>query len=92
MTRVALLHPLPENIRELTSALIACVQDAKSFDEIRGVIGKAGFTAVFLTPKPEHLRHLEDLNDPHYVSLVKALPEGREIVDYLVSLHIKARK
>ena len=92
VTQLALARPLPENIRQLATALIACVSSAALPEEIALMIERAGFTSVFLTQRPEHLRHLYDWNDPLFVDLVKALPDDRQIVDYVTSLNIIAHK
>ena len=92
ITQIALTRPLPENVRKAVFALIACAASANLPEEITLMIEQAGFTSVLLTPKPEHLRHLQDWNDPLFVDLVKALPNDGEIMDYVVSLNIKARK
>lgn len=89
---LALLKPLPANIRDMAAALVGCVAGAILVDETRGLLEKAGFTAIALTPKPDYVRHMQDWNDPLYRQIAETLPEGEEMADYVVSLFIEARK
>ena len=92
VTQIALVSPLPEDMREPVFALIACAANARLPEEITVTIEEAGFSSVLLTPQPEHLRHLHDWNDPLFIDLVRALPDDREIADFVVSLNINAYK
>lgn len=89
---LALLRPLPENIREMAAALVGCVAGAALVDETRAMLEKAGFTSIVLTPKPEYVRRMQNWNDPLYRQIAEALPQGAEMADYIVSLSIEARK
>ena len=89
---LALLKPLPDNIREMASALVGCVAGAVLVDETRAMLKKTGFTAIALTPKPDYVRSMQDWNDPLYKQIAETLPNGEEIADYVVSLSIAARK
>jgi len=89
---LALLRPLPENVRDMAAALVGCVAGAVLVDETRAMMEKAGLTSVVLTPKPDYVRNMQDWNDPLYVEIARALPQGGEMADYVVSLNIEARK
>ena len=89
---LALLKPLPDNIREMAAALVGCVAGAALVDETRSVLEKAGFKSMVLTPKPDYVRNMQDWNDPLYQEIAKALPQGEEMADYVVSLSIEARR
>jgi SAM-dependent methyltransferase len=89
---LALLKPLPDNIRELTAALLGCVAGAVLMDETRAMLEKTGFTSIVLTPNPDYVRNMQSWNDPLYKQLAETLPEGEEIADYVVSLSIEAKK
>jgi SAM-dependent methyltransferase len=89
---LALLKPLPDNIREMASALVGCVTGAVMVDETRVMLEKTGFTAITLTPKPDYVRNMQDWNDPLYKQITETLPKGGEIADYVVSLSITAQK
>ncbi len=89
---LALLKPLPDNIREMAAALVGCVAGAALVEETRSVLEKAGFKSMVLTPKPDYVRNMQDWNDPLYQEIAKALPQGEEMADYVVSLSIEARR
>jgi SAM-dependent methyltransferase len=89
---LALLRPLPENIREMAEALVGCVAGAMLMDEIRATMEHIGFTSVVLTPKPGYVRSMREWNDPLYRRIAEALPKGEDIADYVVSLDIEPRK
>lgn len=89
---LALLKPLPDNIREMATALVGCVAGAALVEETRSVLEKAGFKSMVLTPKPDYVRNMQDWNDPLYQEIAKALPQGEEMADYVVSLSIEARR
>jgi len=89
---LALLQPLPENIREMAAALVGCVAGAVLVEETRAMLEHIGFTSIVLTPKPDYVRSMQAWNDPLYRQIADALPKGEEIADYVVSLDIEARK
>jgi len=89
---LALLKPLPENIREMAAALVGCVAGAVLVDETRAMLEKTGFTSIVLTPKPDYVRSMQEWNDPLYKQIAETLPKGEEIADYIVSLSIEACK
>ena len=89
---LALLKPLPDNVREMAAALVGCVAGAVLLDETRVMLEKAGFTSIVLTPKPDYVRNMQDWTDPLYRQIAEALPQGEEMADYVVSLDIEARK
>ncbi len=89
---LALLKPLPDNIREMAAALVGCVAGAALVEETRALLEKTGFTSIVLTPNASYVRNMQDWNDPLYKQLAEALPKGGEMADYVVSLSIEARK
>ena len=89
---LALLKPLPDEIRKMAAALVGCVAGAVLVEETRALLEKTGFTSITLTPKTDYVRSMQDWNDPLYKQVAEALPKGEELADYLVSLSIEARK
>jgi len=89
---LALLKPLPDEIRKMAAALVGCVAGAALVEETRALLEKTGFTSITLTPKLDYVRSMQDWNDPLYKQVAEALPKGEELADYLVSLSIEARK
>lgn len=89
---LALLKPLPDDIREMAVALVGCVAGAVLVSETRTMLDEAGFSSIELTPKPDYVRNMQNWNDPLYRQIAEALPKGEEMADYIVSLSIEARK
>ncbi len=89
---LALLQPLPENIRAMASALVGCVAGAILVDEVSQLLETTGFTRVKLTPKPSYIQSMQDWNDPLYAEIAQNLPDKKELADYVVSLSIEAYK
>lgn len=89
---LALLKPLPDNIRAMAAALVGCVAGAMLVEEISALLENTGFTSIVLTPKPDYVRNMQNWNDPLYQQIADSLPYGEELADYVVSLSIEARK
>jgi len=89
---LALLKELPDDIREMATALVGCVAGAVLVEETRTMLEQTGFTSITLTPKPEYVRSMQDWNDPLYKQIAEALPQGEEMAHYVVSLSVEARK
>ena len=89
---LALLQPLPDEVREMAAALVGCVAGAVLVEETRALLEKTGFRSIVLTPKPDYVRRMHEWNDPLYEKIAKTLPEGREMADYVVSLSVEAKK
>lgn len=89
---LALLKPLPDNIRAMAAALVGCVAGAMLVEEISALLENTGFTSIVLTPKPDYVRNMQNWNDPLYQQIADSLPNGEELADYVVSLSIEARK
>jgi len=89
---LALLKPLPDDIREMAAALVGCVAGAVLVEDTRAMLAKTGFRSIVLTPKPDYVRNMQDWNDPLYRQIAETLPKGEEMSDYIVSLSIEARK
>ena len=89
---LALVKPLPENIREMAAALVGCVAGAALVEDTRAMLEAAGFSAIVLTPKPDYVRSMQHWNDPLYRQIGEILREGEELADYIVSLSIEAIK
>jgi hypothetical protein len=89
---LALLRPLPETVRADVEALIGCIAGAVLVDETRRMMEDAGLVEIVLTPKPEYVRTLTDMQDPLYRRIVEKLPTGGTTADFITSLDISARR
>jgi AhpD family alkylhydroperoxidase len=89
---LALLKPLPEEIRNMIESLIGCVAGAVPVDQTRAMAEAAGLVDIQLTPKPGYVDAMMDWNDPLYREIVQHLPEGAKAGDYVTSLDVAAGK
>lgn len=89
---LALLKPLPKKVRASVEALVGCVAGAVLVDEIRGQAKAAGLTAIQLQAKAAYVDGMVSANDPLYAGILKRLPKGAKLGDYITSLDITARK
>jgi len=89
---LALLQPLPAAVRESVNALVGCVAGAVLVEETGRMAREAGLADVALTPKPGHVDAMFASDDPLYREVLKSLPAGLKVADYVVSLEVTARK
>jgi len=89
---IALLEPLPEKVKKSAAALVGCIAGAVLVNETEAMIKSAGLVNIQLTPKSYNMEILEGCNDPLYGAVSEALPKGRKISDYVVSMDITALK
>ncbi|MGI6639489.1 MAG: arsenite methyltransferase [Desulfobulbus sp.] len=89
---LALLKPLPKGIRNMAEALVGCVAGALLVEETKTLLEQVGFSSIELTPKPDYVRHMQSWNNSLYATIAQALPPGRELADYVISLSIAAQK
>ncbi|HRX87785.1 MAG TPA: methyltransferase domain-containing protein, partial [Phycisphaerae bacterium] len=89
---MALLKPLPAEVRAMVEALVGCVAGAVLVDETERMMRAAGLTDIQLTPKPQYVQALGEMQDPLYARIVQALPAGTTPADYITSLDIAGRK
>lgn len=89
---IALLRPLPAEVRKLVQALVGCVAGAVLMTETEQMARQAGLTALRLKPKPDYVSALTGWNDPLYLQIVEHLPAGTGPGDFITSLEVTARK
>ena len=89
---MALLRPLPANVRSKVEALVGCVAGAVLLEEYRAAITAAGLRDVQLTPKPEYVATLASFEDPLYREIASMLPAGTTAADFITSVDVVAGK
>jgi arsenite methyltransferase len=92
ITDLALLKPLPQEIKGMIEALIGCIAGAALVDETRAMAEAAGLVELQLKPKPGYIDSMMDWNDPLFRKVVEKLPAGARTGDYVTSLEVAARK
>ncbi len=89
---LALLKPLPSDVRDDLEALVGCVAGADLVDDVRTAILDAGLTDLQMTAKPQYIEAMTSWEDPLYRKIAASLPEGAKMSDYVVSLDIAATR
>jgi len=92
VTDLALVKPLPEQIREMVEAVIGCVAGAVLVEDTRRMMTDAGFADIELEQKSDYINALDGSQDPLYRKILEHLPEGAKPGDYVTSLSISAKK
>jgi len=89
---IALLEPLPGEVKEIAESWAGCVAGASLIDDLRAHMTSAGLEQIELTPKPEYVAALTGADDPLYERVAATLPRGRTIGEYITSVDIVAAK
>jgi arsenite methyltransferase len=89
---LALLKPLPEQIRDMVESLIGCLAGAVLVEETRAMAEAAGLADIQLSPKSGYVDAMMDWNDPLFHKIVESLPKGARAGDYVTSLEVTARR
>lgn len=89
---LALLKPLPEELRGTVEALVGCIAGAVLVEETERMVQEAGLKEIELTTKPVYIKAMTSMNDPLYRKVLDALPGGAKPGDYIESLEVNARK
>jgi len=89
---LALLRRLPKRILDSVTALVGCVAGAVLVEETEAMAEAAGLTKIKLTPKPGYVDGMSDWNDPLYRGIMKLLPKGTRLGQYVTSLDVEARR
>ena len=89
---LALLRPLPEEIRQSVQALIGCVAGAVLVDETKAMVQAAGLTDAVFEAKSQYVDSMASWSDPLYRDIAAKVPAGTRPSDYVTSLSIAATK
>lgn len=87
---LALLKPLPPDVRDDLEALVGCIAGADLVDDVRAAVLDAGLVDLEMTAKPQYVEAMTNREDPLYKRILSALPAGAEVADYVVSLELRA--
>jgi arsenite methyltransferase len=89
---LALLRPLPEEVRSMVAALVGCIAGAVLVSDTERFARAAGLVDIRLEPKPDYVASMTGFQDPLYREIAAALPPGTTPADFVTSLNITARK
>ncbi len=89
---IALLKPLPDEVRSSVEALVGCIAGAVFIEETKQFVRDAGLVDAAYTPRIEYVQAMKNLQDPLSQKIGSLLPEGLDICDYITSVEIQAVK
>ena len=89
---LALLKPLPPELREMVEALVGCVAGAVSVGETEAMVAEAGLTEIGIRTNPGSVDAMTEWNDPLYQKIIQHLPSGSRVSDYIASVNVNAKK
>lgn len=89
---VALLQPLPAELRELAQALIGCVAGAIELGAYRAMVEAAGLEGVGFEQQPAFVEAVQNSDDPLYAPILAKLDTDLQLADYVTSVVITASK
>ena len=89
---LALLRPLPRALRNSIAALTGCIAGAAPIRDVAEMVKAAGLVDIVLSPDSGFIEGFIDTADPHYKPILRHLPRGKGLGDYVTSLYVTARK
>lgn len=89
---LALLRPLPPKVAGMVEALVGCIAGAVLAKDTERMARAAGLVNVELASKPDYVNAMTGFNDPLYRKILRHLPRGKRLSDYITSLEVTARK
>jgi arsenite methyltransferase len=89
---LALLQPLPQQVREMVEALVGCVAGAMLITDTRRYVAEAGLVDIDIEQKPQYVEAMAVSGDPLYQQITAALPAGTRPADFVTSMNLSARK
>lgn len=89
---IALLKPLPEEVRGMVEALVGCVAGAVLKTDYQRMVEAAGLVEVRIQEEPEYVAALSGVQDALYRKITEALPRGASLGEYICSVDVRARK
>lgn len=89
---LALLKPLPAEIKDKVEALVGCIAGAVLVEEMRDLIERAGLSSISLRAKDEYVQTMIRSGDPLFEEIAALLPPSEHVKGFVTSLDIEAVK
>jgi SAM-dependent methyltransferase len=89
---LALLQPLPTEIREMIEATVGCIAGAIPIDETERWATEAGLADVRIEAKPGYVEAMSEWTDPLWQRIIERLPAGSVPADYVASVNVTGCK
>lgn len=72
--------------------MVGCIAGAVLVKETRRMISATGLVGLEMNIKPDYIDSMTDWNDKFYRAVLKQLPAGRKMSNYITSLNVSARE
>lgn len=92
LSDLALLRPLPAEVRASVEALVGCVAGAVLTGIMEHDALAAGLAGVRIERKGDYTDAMTSAQDPLYRAVIEKLPPGARIGDYITSVDLTATK
>lgn len=89
---LALLRPLPTEVRASVEALVGCVAGAVLTGVMERDAIEAGLANVRINRKGDYTDAMTSAKDPLYQAVIQKLPPGARLGDYITSVDLTATK
>jgi len=89
---VALLRPLPEQLKSSIEAMLGCVSGAIEVEKVVELVQNVGMVVTQADRDAAFVHKAETSDDPLYSNIMKQLPEGDRPGNYVTSLKLTATK
>jgi|GEM_PF-4575672 len=89
---MALRVPLPPQVMSMAQALVGCVAGAELIEDNIRWAASAGLENIEVKEKSGYIEGMVKWDNPLYRSIIDALPEGKKLADYILSIQITACK
>ena len=89
---VALLRPLPHNLRNSIEALVGCVAGAALLEDTHKMVQAAGLVVTSAVKESAFVQEMETSDDPLYKNIMNIVPDGMSPRDYVTSVRLVATK
>lgn len=89
---LALLKPLPESVKKSIEALVGCIAGAVLVEDTKKMAKASGLKNIKIEIKSDNIDKMSEWSDPLYKTIIKGLPKGNKLGDYVTSLYVSANK
>jgi len=89
---IGMLKSVPREIRNSLEMFVGCIAGAIFIAETKKLVFSAGLTNIVVEEKPEYINNLMDRDNEFCRKIMKYLPAGSKIGDYITSFNLTAWK
>lgn len=89
---IALLQPLPTDLRDSVNALVGCLAGATLIEDTVSMVNDTGLVITSAKKESAFAEEMEKSRDPLHQKIMELVPKGTNLRDYATSLHLVATK